>query len=114
MSSTIYMSLNDPQSLPTNTNHGTLLMKTYKSLTTKTYLADAQYVCRIHFDLTNLGLDKFEIKKSPSKNFLNLQKRKYYRAYCDTKIIIEAADLKIEVWFNGKQYGEEYVSVDWA
>lgn len=112
--STIYMSLNDPKSLPTNTSHGMLLIMAYTSLITNTCLADASYVCRINFNLTDLGLDKLEIKKGPSKGLLKLKHQKYYRATYETRVIIGAADLKIEAWFNGKQYGEEYVSVDWA
>ena len=81
---------------------------------TKPCSADANLVCHICFDLTDLGLDKLEARKGPTGKFFK-RDQKYYRATFETKFIIgAAADLKIEVWFKGRQYNEKYVSVDWA
>jgi len=37
----------------------------------------------------------------------------YYEAEYDIKVIIGATDLKFELWFRNKQYGEKYLEVEW-
>ena len=76
-------------------------------------LADAQHVCLIHFDLSQLALDSFESKKGPWKNVMKLKDRQYYRASYTIKVIVGAADLKFEVWYKGVLYGGEVVNVEW-
>ena len=75
--------------------------------------ADAQHVCLINFNLSQLALDSFEPQKGPWKNVLKVKNRQYYRASYTIKVIVGAADLKFEVWYKGVLYGEEVVTVEW-
>ena len=76
-------------------------------------LADAQYVCRINYDLSQLALDKFESRKGLWENGLKFKDRHYYRFNHTLNFIVGAADLRFEVWDNGVLYGEEVVNVEW-
>lgn len=80
----------------------------------KSISADAKENCRIEADLTSLGLDQLKVEKAPSKSLLNFKVQKYYRADFETRFIVGAADLKAEIWFKGKPYGEKYISIKWG
>lgn len=83
--------------------------------TTKFTIADATHVCKLKADLNKLSLDVFEAKRSPGKMKIPIFKgQPYYEAEYDIKVIIGATDLKFELWFRNKQYGEKYLEVEWG
>ena len=108
------MSENNLNDLPTNISHGMHSLNTNKSRSADLYSADARYVCRLTVDLTSLGLDELEAKKRPNKHLLHLKSQRFYRADFETRILVGPADLKFEIWFKGKRYGENNISVKWA
>lgn len=110
----IFMSWNDRESLPTNTNHGRCLIKDHSSLTINPILDDANLVGNTEFYLSDIGLDKLKVRRCPEEIEKKYGHREYHQLKCETKIMIGAADLKFEVWCSGKRYGEERVSIDWA
>ena len=109
-----FVSWNEPENLPTNVKHGTSLTQIYIGAIAKTLLADAEYLCRVEFDMTGLRLEDLETMKGPKKGLLKVQNRKYHRANFEIRMIIGSADLRFEVWFKGKRYGESHVSIDWG
>ena len=76
-------------------------------------LADAQRVCQINCDSTQLALASFVSRKRPRGNGLKSKDRQYYEAACTIKVIVGAADLKFEVWYEDVLCGEEVVTVEW-
>ena len=76
-------------------------------------LADAQHVCRIHWDVSQLSLDIFELRKGLWENGSKVKNGQYYRADCTVKGIVGAADLKFELWFKDVLCGDEVVTVEW-
>ena len=76
-------------------------------------LADAQYVCQINNDLSQLAPDSFESRKGLWENGFKVKNGQYYRAICTVKVIVGAADLKFEMWSNDVLYGEEVLTVEW-
>ena len=76
-------------------------------------LADAQYVCRINYDLSQLSLNQFQLKKGLWENGSKVKNGKYYRAKQTIKVIVDAADLRFEVWYDGVRYGDKVVTVEW-
>ncbi|KAK3172740.1 hypothetical protein OEA41_006064 [Lepraria neglecta] len=91
----IVMSLNKPDRLPINTLN-----------------ADASSVCRIKYDLSNVPLDQFEMKKGPSEK-LKFNGQPYYNIHHEAKITVGPADLKFEIWYKGAQYGKDNIAVEW-
>ena len=76
-------------------------------------LADAQYVCQVNNDLSQLALDSVELRKGLWENGLKVKNGQYYRATCTVKVIVGAADLKFELWVKGVLCGDGVVTVEW-
>ena len=110
----IFISQNDADKLPTHTAHGKSAHTMIEfSSSTNGLQADVSPVCNIVSDLESVGLDKFNKKKAPRK-ISGFKSQPYYEACYKIKVIIGAADIKFELWFQGVQYmDQKYIDVEW-
>ncbi|KAL9117809.1 MAG: hypothetical protein Q9187_005646 [Circinaria calcarea] len=106
-----YTSFNDRAQLPTNIAHGKLsrdasLKESFDSLID--YLADATQLCTVKADLSKVDIQQFEhVKYHLLNKFPGRGKQSHYTADYKIKLVIGAADLRFELWFQGMQYMED-------
>ena len=77
------------------------------------YLADAEYLCRVDFNVTDLGMAAFDVMRGPRKGCLQ-PREKFYRAHFEVKMIMGATDVRFEAWNKGVKYGDNHVTIDWG
>ena len=110
----IFITQSDPDNLPSSSEHGKSSRAVFESSCKLTACAgDVNLVCSINAGLNPVDLDNFAAKKTPGK-ISGFKSQPYYQARYKIKIIIGAADLKVELWFKSVQYMEEkFIGIEW-
>ena len=78
-----------------------------------TYLGiDPQNIhCNIQSDLTHIPLTEF---KEKNRHWWSRGPR-YYLATYEVKVVVDAAHIRFELWFNGRNYTTEHpIAVEWG